>query len=54
MLLAIFLDLIGDKINSSLGPGDEIMVPGDQEGFCNIVSSIWSFKGRHIDPFVII
>ena len=33
-------------INSPMGPGDEIIVPGDLECSCNMVSSIWSFEGK--------
>ena len=30
------------EINGPRGSGDEITVPGDVEGSCNIISSIWS------------
>ena len=32
-------------INSPLGPGDEMIVPGDIEGSSNMVSSSWSVEG---------
>ena len=32
-------------INSPLGPGDEMIVPGDIEGSNNMVSSSWSVEG---------
>ena len=38
--------LIRDNTKSPYGLEDELMVPGDLEGFCNIVSYIWSFEGR--------
>ena len=46
ILLTIYLDLIGDRINSPMGPGDEMIVPGDLEGSYNIISSIWSVEGK--------
>jgi len=33
-------------INSPLGPGDEMIVPGDIEGSSNMVSSSWSVEGK--------
>ena len=33
-------------INSPMGPGDEIIVPGDLECSCNMVSSIWSVERK--------
>ena len=33
-------------INSIMGPGDEIIVPGDLECSCNMVSSIWSVERK--------
>ena len=36
MLLTISLDLISDKIDMPMGPGDEMIVPGDLEGSCII------------------
>ena len=33
-------------INSPMGPGDEIIVPGDLECSCNMVSSIWSIERK--------
>ena len=33
-------------INSPLGPGDEMIVPGDIEGSSNMVSYIWSVEGK--------
>ena len=41
---------IGDMINSPMGPGDEIIVPGDLECSCNMVSSIWSVEGKTCKP----
>ena len=34
-----------------MGTGDEMTAPGDLEGSFNMVSSIWSFEGMHIDLF---
>ena len=34
------------KINSSIGPGDEMIVPGDLEGTYNTVSSIFTVAGK--------
>jgi len=33
-------------INSPMGPGDKMIVSGDLEGFCNMVSSIWTIGGK--------
>ena len=33
-------------INSPMGPGDEMIVPGDLEDSCNMVSSIWSVERK--------
>ena len=33
-------------INSPMGCGDEIIVPGDLECSCNMVSSIWSVERK--------
>ena len=38
-------------INSPMGPGNEIIVPGELECSCNMFSYIWSV-GRHICPCV--
>ena len=35
-------------INIPMGPGDEMIVPGDLECSCNMVSSIWSVKKKDI------
>ena len=32
-------------------PGDEIIVPEDLRGSCNVVTSMWSVEGK---PFVIL
>ena len=59
-LKMLFLDIFLYRLQylhnclSDLGSGDEMIVPGDLEGFCNLVSSIWLLKGRHADPFVTI
>ena len=29
-----------------MGHGDKMIVPGDLEGSCNIISYIWSFEGK--------
>ena len=31
-------------IISPMGPGNKIMIPGDLEDSCNMVSSIWSVE----------
>jgi len=33
-----------------MGPGDEMIVPRDLEGFCNLVSFIWSVEGKTCRP----
>ena len=33
-------------IDGPIGLGDEMIVPGDLEGSCNMVISIWSFEGN--------
>ena len=33
-------------INSCMGPGDEMIVPGDLEASCNMDSSIWSVEWK--------
>ena len=35
-----------------MGPEDGMIVLGDMEGSCNIVSCIGLLKGRHTYPFV--
>ena len=33
-------------INCPMGPGDEMIVPGNLEGACNMVSSIGAVEGK--------
>ena len=37
--------------NNPIRPWDEIIVPGDLNGSCNMFSFIWSFEVKHIDKF---
>ena len=42
------------QINSPMGPEDEIIVPGDLDGFVIRLVLFGLSMGRHADPFVTI